>query len=97
MVLLAGTALTSTCHAQARPVPAGDADVTLDELSVEGQRGVSVGYLTTRTRSATKTDTPLIDTPQSVSVVTQAQIRDQGFQSIEEAVRYVPGVIPHQG
>jgi len=96
-VLLAGTALPSIARAQGPSVPEGEADVTLDQLSVEGQRGVSVGYLTTRTRSATKTDTPLIDTPQSVSVVTQAQIRDQGFQSIEEAVRYVPGVIPHQG
>jgi catecholate siderophore receptor len=80
-----------------RPASNEGAAVTLDQLSVEGEGGTSVGYLTKRTRSATKTDTPLIDTPQSVSVVTQAQIRDQGFQSIEEAVRYVPGIIPHQG
>ncbi|KQP10905.1 TonB-dependent receptor [Methylobacterium sp. Leaf99] len=84
--------------ARGTPVqPLAGGAVTLDQLSVEGQGGTSVGYLTKRTRSATKTDTPLIDTPQSVTVVTQAQIRDQGFQSIEEAVRYVPGIIPHQG
>ncbi|MGU3538867.1 TonB-dependent receptor [Methylobacterium sp. A54F] len=98
-ILLAGTFLTTSALAQPPVVlpAAGNQDVTLDQLSVEGERGVSIGYLTTRTRSATKTDTPLLDTPQSVSVITQAQIRDQGFQSIEEAVRYVPGVIPHQG
>lgn len=97
---------------QAFAAPAADADgvsaTRLDEISVAGQRdrstprqepqgGVTVGYLAKATRSAMKTATPLIDTPQSVSVITQQQIRDQGFQSIEEAVRYVPGIIPHQG
>jgi catecholate siderophore receptor len=104
-VLLATTLLISAAqsgaHAQSsRPVmaPTRDVDaVTLDELSVVGAGGVTIGYLQKRTRTATKTDTPLIDTPQSVSVVTQQQIRDQGFQSLNEAIRYVPGVIPHQG
>ncbi|GJE19150.1 TonB-dependent receptor [Methylobacterium marchantiae] len=71
--------------------------ITLDQLNVDAARGESIGYLTTRTRSATKTDTPLIDTPQSVSIVTRQQILDQGIQSVTEAIRYVPGVIPHQG
>ncbi|MDR7039246.1 catecholate siderophore receptor [Methylobacterium sp. BE186] len=93
-ILLAGTALSPAALAQ--PVPGGEG-VTLDQLSVEGQRGNTVGYLTKRSSTATKTDTPLLDTPQSVTVVTQQQIRDQGFQSINEAIRYVPGVIPHQG
>ncbi|BAU90719.1 TonB-dependent siderophore receptor [Methylorubrum populi] len=81
--------------------------VALDELAVEGlgrgvprlepQGGVTVGYLGKATRSATKTPTPLLDTPQSVSVITREQILDQGFQSIGEATRYVPGVIQAQG
>ncbi len=86
-------------------VVSGDMPTTLDELHVQGegglraepQDGVTVGYLTKQTRSATKTATPLIDTPQSVTVVTQQQIRDQGFQSIGEAIRYVPGVVQAQG
>jgi catecholate siderophore receptor len=56
-----------------------------------------VGYLGKATRTATKTPTPLLDTPQSVSVITREQILDQGFQSIGEATRYVPGVIQAQG
>ncbi len=56
-----------------------------------------VGYLATRGTSATKTDTPLRNVPQSVSVVTQEQIKDQSFQSIGDITRYVPGVIVHQG
>ena len=47
--------------------------------------------------SATKTDTPLRDVPQSVSVVTDKQIKDQGFQSIGDVTRYVPGIQIHQG
>jgi len=55
------------------------------------------GYKTGTTRSSTRTETPLLDVPQSISVVTQDQIRDQNISSIGEAIRYVPGVITHQG
>lgn len=55
------------------------------------------GYLAKKTTTATRTDTPLIDVPQSISVVTQDQIEDQGIQSVTDAVRYVPGVTPSQG
>ena len=50
------------------------------------------GYVATRSGSGTKTDTPLIETPQSVSVVTQDQIQAQAAQSAAQAVRYTPGV-----
>lgn len=43
--------------------------------------------------TATKTDTPLRETPQSVSVVGKEQIRDQGVQTLPEAFRYTPGVL----
>lgn len=55
------------------------------------------GYKTGTTRSSTHTDTPLLDVPQSISVVTQDQIRDQNITSVAEAIRYVPGVTVHQG
>jgi len=55
------------------------------------------GYKTGTTRSSTRTETPLLDVPQSVSVVTQDQIRDQNISNIGEAIRYVPGVVTHQG
>jgi catecholate siderophore receptor len=50
-----------------------------------------------RSTTATKTDTALIDTPQSISVITKEQIRDQAAQSVAEALRYVPGVGFAQG
>ncbi|HEV2159400.1 TonB-dependent siderophore receptor [Bradyrhizobium sp.] len=50
------------------------------------------GFVATRSGTATKTDTPLIETPQSVSVITTDQIRNQGAVSIGEALRYTAGV-----
>jgi catecholate siderophore receptor len=57
----------------------------------------TVGVYANSTSVATKTNTPLVNIPQSVNVLTKDFIRDQSFQSIDDAVRYVPGVIPHQG
>lgn len=54
-------------------------------------------YQTDTISSATKTLTPLRDVPQSVTVVTKEQIRDQQMQSIGDIVRYTPGLSVHQG
>jgi iron complex outermembrane recepter protein len=45
----------------------------------------------TRSGTGMKTDRPLIETPASVSVITQDQIQGQGAQSVAQAVRYTPG------
>lgn len=50
-------------------------------------------YNAKNTATGTKTDTPLSEIPQSVSVVGAEQIRDQGAQNVQEALRYVPGVV----
>src|ERR1700749_5329594 len=42
--------------------------------------------------SATKTNTPIMETPQSISVIGADQIRDQKPASVAEALRYTPGV-----
>jgi iron complex outermembrane recepter protein len=58
----------------------------------ERANGPVRGFVATRSGTATKTDTPLIETPQSVSVVTTDQVRNQGAVSIGEALRYTAGV-----
>ncbi|HEX2211845.1 MAG TPA: TonB-dependent siderophore receptor [Longimicrobium sp.] len=68
---------------------------TLTPLTVVGAR--SVGYSTRRTVTATRTDTPLRDVPQSVSIVTGELIADQAMQSMADVVRYVPGITMGQG
>jgi catecholate siderophore receptor len=57
----------------------------------------TVGIYANSTSVATKTNTPLINVPQSVTVVTKDFIRDQNFQSLTDVTRYVPGVAVHQG
>jgi iron complex outermembrane receptor protein len=51
------------------------------------------GYVANRSASGTKTDTPLKQIPQSITVVGRPQMVDQGVRSLQEAVRYAPGVV----
>ncbi|TXN22029.1 TonB-dependent siderophore receptor [Methylobacterium sp. WL9] len=55
-----------------------------------GPSGVT-GYTARVSPTATKTNTPLIETPQSVSVVTREQLNDRNVQSLNEALAYTPG------
>jgi catecholate siderophore receptor len=71
------------------------AQSVLPEVNVRGQ--ADTGYSVKQTSTATKTDTDLRDTPQAISVVPESQMRDQAAQSIQEALRYVPGVGFSQG
>jgi catecholate siderophore receptor len=57
----------------------------------------TVGVYANSTSVATKTNTPLLNIPQSLTVLTKDYIRDQNFQSLTELTRYVPGVAIHQG
>ena len=54
-------------------------------------------YRAKSTATATKTDTPLRDVPQAVTIVTDELIRDQAMQTMADVVRYVPGVTMGQG
>ncbi|MES2905323.1 MAG: TonB-dependent siderophore receptor [Pseudomonadota bacterium] len=64
-----------------------DADAA-DPIVVEGQRA---SYGAKSTTTATKTDTPIRDIPQAMTVITKAQIDDQGLRSIGDLVTFVPG------
>ncbi|BBA32028.1 TonB-dependent siderophore receptor [Methylocaldum marinum] len=99
---LAGTPLALALACPTNGAIAADEDVTtLDQVKVVGAveqaDGDTKGYQSKRTRTATKTETPLIDVPQSITVVTQELIKDQNMQSIADTVRYVPGVVMSQG
>src|SRR4030095_5044372 len=54
-------------------------------------------YQTPSISSATKTPSVLRDVPQSITVVTREQIKDQMMSSMGDVVRYVPGITAHQG
>ena len=55
------------------------------------------GYQAPMISSSTKTPTPLRDVPQSITVVTKELMRDQMMTSVADVVRYVPGIVAHQG
>jgi len=50
------------------------------------------GYLARRNATGTKTDTPLIETPQSISIVTAVQVEAQKAQSLADTLAYTAGV-----
>ncbi|GLK86951.1 TonB-dependent siderophore receptor [Pseudomonas turukhanskensis] len=99
---LRGTGLTlvansaGTYSVQALPsengvaLPAANIDGT---GSAETAWGPSVGYAAKRTASGTKTDTALNEAPRSISVATREQMQDRAVQNIDDAVRYMPGVV----
>ncbi len=56
------------------------------------------GYVAKRSATATKTDTPTIEAPQALSVVTRDQMDDQGAApALQDALRYTPGLIGTRG
>ena len=68
----------------------------LEAVRVEAARSRR-SYGASTTRSATRTETPLRDTPQSATVLTRALMADQAMQSMADVVRYIPGVTMGQG
>ncbi|MEH2517127.1 iron complex outermembrane receptor protein [Bradyrhizobium sp. AZCC 1610] len=60
---------------------------------VENPRGAVQGYVAGRSMAGTKTNTPIMETPQSLSVIGSEQIRDQKPGKFDEILRYTPGVL----
>lgn len=84
--------------AQAQTVPA-EAVAGIPQVTVTGQVEAETatspvyGRVAKRTSTGVKTDTDLLETPQSVSVVTREQLELQGVTGIDEAVRYTSGTV----
>lgn len=73
------------------PAPQQKADPS---AKAETGTGPVNGIVATRSATGTKTDTPLIETPQSISVVTADRMTQQGATTINEALGYTAGVLP---
>ncbi len=68
------------------------ADSLLPEVQVTGQHDGAASYFSPTARSATKIDAPLRDIPQTVNVVPQSLLRDQGMNTLQDVLKTVPGV-----
>ena len=72
--------------------PVGTDEAAATDARSETATGPVRGYLANQSGTGTKTDTPLRETPQSITVVTADRITDQGALTVQELLRYVPGV-----
>ena len=66
-------------------------DQDVEEIVVKGK------VLYSDQVTALKTPVPIIDVPQTLSIVTDDEIRKQGFRELGDIVRYTPGVNTSQG
>jgi iron complex outermembrane receptor protein len=104
--LLTGTGFTYILNAgntvTLRKLNPGEAEIQLPALQVIGSSedddpyGPGTGYIARRSVVGTKSDTPLIETPQAISVVTRQQMDDQNTQTVAQALRYTSGIQAEQ-
>ncbi|PCF94264.1 TonB-dependent siderophore receptor [Vreelandella nigrificans] len=79
------------------------ADVDLPLVRVEANwmqetaYGPVQGIAAARSATGTKTDTPIIETPQSISVVSSEEFKNYGARNFNEALAYTPGVSRQEG
>jgi iron complex outermembrane recepter protein len=98
--MLAGTSLEATRTAndglairQALPATSAASTPTLPAVTVRASTAAdSTGYVAPRGSVGTKTDTPLVEVPQSISVITSQELEDKGITTLTDALGQVPGV-----
>jgi iron complex outermembrane recepter protein len=103
--LAAGVAMIGICagwSAQAQTAGGasqGDSSTTLAPIVLQGDgagetgTGPVKGYVAKKTTTGSKTDTPLKEVPQSVSVIGTDEMSDRGVtDKVDQALLYTPGV-----
>ena len=105
---IAHAALLALCGAvqaqQATPTGAASASEATAEKALapitvsagaeqENPSAPVTGFVAKRALSATKTDTPLIETPQAISVITRDQMEAQGVQTLRQVTAYTAGAV----
>ena len=78
----------------AKDYPRTEKPVKVPEILVKDvrEREGEASYVAEATSTATKSDIPLIETPQSISVITRSRMVAQEVNSVAEALRYTSGV-----
>ena len=79
------------------PMVGDDSTLQLDTTSVTGTAvesayGPVSGYVASRSATGTKTDTPILEIPQAINVITADQVQAQGARNLTQALRYTPGL-----
>ncbi len=96
--LLGGWALApNLAFAQDAEQATALAPITVKGAVDEDPTGPVKGYVARSSSTATKTGTPILETQQSISVITRDQIQAQDAETVGQALDYTPGVIGEPG
>ncbi|WP_439924308.1 TonB-dependent receptor plug domain-containing protein [Nitrobacter sp. JJSN] len=88
------TASRSSAPARHVSAPSPQQPVQPSVGATERGAGPITGYVANQSVTGTKTTTPIVEIPQSLSVIGAEQIRDQKLVSkFDETLRYTPGVV----
>ena len=93
------TALASALLMPLLPALAQEASpTTLAPIVISGSKDEDPtepvkGFVARTSATATKTGTPLIETQQSISVLTADQLKSQNAETVGQALNFVPGVV----
>ena len=93
-IILAGTAFIALSASPVRAAagPEGGGVRASDEVAAEPQHDILIEGRVDRTSAGTKTDTPLIEVPQPLTVIPEDVYLAQGAINIADTVRYAAGV-----
>lgn len=98
-VLLSSAALPILLSSTAIQAQEKDGAIQLQQITVESGKGKAgsatspvKGFVPQNTATGSKTNTPIEEIPQSVSVVGREEMDDLGSQKVDEALRYTAGV-----
>ena len=103
--MLAGTSLEATKTANGgfavrRSAGTPSSAFTLPTVTVtdsEAASGPLKGYAAKRSATGTKTDTPTLETPQSITIIGASEIETLKYQSLQDALGYAAGVNRAEG
>lgn len=95
LVVALAAAFHAQSHAQEEPTPppkAASADTTLPAVPVRARSDSDGAPVARRAAVGTKTDTPIAEVPQSISVIGSQEIDDRGATTLTDALAQTPGV-----
>lgn len=95
LAILAGSSAIGACisHAGAQENATQLEAITVEGDATQDPKAPVKGFVAKSSSTATKTGTPLIETQQSISVITADQLNAQGVDTVGEALDYIPGVV----
>ena len=92
-------ALPGLSQAQGVAATDGAAEKALSSVTIQARPEPEsattpvTGFVARQSASATKTDTPVLETPQAISVVTRDQIEAQGATTLRQTTAYSAGIV----